>query len=66
MLTVQCTDVSLNVGAYLILKWSIQNTTDLRDAKKASFLFTFRQGGFFCFFLTLFGNCLWKVMETET
>lgn len=53
MLTVQCTDVSQSMCAYLVLKWSIQNSTDLRNAKKASFLFTFDQA----FFLTL-----WKLL----
>lgn len=54
-LTVQC-------SAYLILKWSTQNTTDLRDAKKASFHLTFHQ----VFLLTLFGNCSWRVIGMET
>lgn len=53
MLTVQCTDVSQSMCAYLVLKWSIQKSTDLRNVKKASFLLTFYQA----FLLTL-----WKLL----
>jgi len=54
MLTAQCTDISQSMCACLILKWSIQNTTDLRDAKKASFLLTLHQD--------YFSDPFWKLL----
>lgn len=60
MMTVQCSDVSQSLCAYFKLKWGIQNTTDLRDAKKGCFHVTFYR------FFSLFGNCSCRVVEMET
>lgn len=61
MLTVQCTDVSQSVCAYLILMCSIQNTTDLRGTKKERKFSSYISSFFFFFFLlTLAHEGLWK------
>lgn len=60
-MTLQCSDVPQSLCAYFILNWNIQNTTDLKDAKKASFHLTF-----YNFSLTQFVNCSSMVVEMET
>lgn len=40
-MTVQCSDVPQSLCPYFRLNCNIQNTTDLTDAKKASFHLTF-------------------------
>lgn len=40
MMTVLCSEVPQSLCAYFMPNWNIQNTTDLRDAKKASFHLT--------------------------
>lgn len=60
MMAVQCSDVPPILCVYFMLNWNIQNTTDLRDAKKESFHLTCN------FFLILLVNCLYRVVEMET